>query len=174
MFNSNRGSEGGAIWVGNRGTLTLTSSGLAANVADYGGAIFNSGGTVTLTRTNIGDSNDQGNSALQGGGIFSLDGSLTLQNDTNIESNRADTYDGGIVAVRGQLSVLADNTNDIKDNTAVYGGGLFLQDTNALIAGATFSGNSASSFGADLMSVGSEVTINPTVSISTDGQYYFN
>ena len=99
---------------------------------------------------------------------------MTLQNDTNIESNRADTYGGGILVVRGRLSILGDNTNDIKDNIATYGGGLFLQDTSAQIAGATFSGNSASSYGADLMSVGSEVTINPTVSISSQGQYFYN
>ena len=173
VISRNSGSHGGAIWVGEGGTLVLNDCLLEHNVATYGGAIFNKGGTVTLTGTTIGQSG-MSNTADQGGGIFSLDGKLTLQNDSNILHNRANTYGGGLVVVRGQLHILGDNANDIKSNSAAYGGGVFLQDTSAQILGATFSDNSAAQLGNDLMATGSKVTISPSVSISAEGQYYFD
>jgi hypothetical protein len=102
---------GGGLY--NSGTLTLTTSTISGNTADYGGGI-GSDGTLTLTASTI-----SGNTAQYAGGIRNY-GTMMLINST-VSGNSATTNGGGILD-SGTLTI-ANST--ISGNSAVSYGGLF-------------------------------------------------
>jgi hypothetical protein len=58
--------------------MTITNSTFSGNSADFGGGIFNNGGTMTVTNSTF-----SGNSAISaGGGIANADGTVTITNST--------------------------------------------------------------------------------------------
>ena len=93
---------GGAIF-NDGGTLTLTNSTLSGNLAVYdGGAIFNNGGTLTLTNSTL--TGNTANDTDSGGGIFNNGGTTTLTNSTVAYNSAADAS-GGIVVDGGTLNL---------------------------------------------------------------------
>ena len=164
--------DGGGI-LNDGGMLTVTSSTLSGNSADFGfgGGIFNSGGMLTVTNSTL-----SGNSAARGGGIFNYEGEATVTNST-LSGNSANDYGGfggGIFNSGGTLTVtnstLSGNSvngfgggianefdgevtvtnSTLSDNSATRGGGggIFIISGEVTVTGSTFSGNSADFRGA--------------------------
>jgi len=154
-------TSGGAIYVGNNGTLTLNNSTLSGNSAHGGGGIFNRG-TLTLNNSTLSDSSANGINGT-GGGILNT-GTLTLNNSTlsgnsaAIGGNRA----GGGIANSGTVTL---NNSTLSGNSAVSGGGIINWGTLTL-NNSTLSGNSAESSGGGINNRGTGTLIlsNSTLS----------
>jgi len=139
----NTAPTGGAI--GNSGTVQITSSVLANNVAStFGGAITfgASAGTVTIVESTL-----SGNSAANGGAIgTSIGGSLVITNST-LAGNTATGTGGAVYGHKYPHLTLTNVT--ISGNTAGNGGGLFFTPdgsygtTTLAFSNDIFSGNTA-------------------------------
>jgi CSLREA domain-containing protein len=168
--------DGGGIYVAGSGfppisyspgDLLIVNSQFFSNTAGlFGGGIDNFAGAFQLT---VLDSHVHGNAADSfGGGILS-GGSLDIARST-LQGNRA--LDGGAV-----FSTRANPTSNsativqstLSDNFALNGGGLYLSSnetpTLTTLINSTFSGNTASQFGAGIYTEGDAQTqlFNSTV-----------
>ena len=140
---SNLGS-GGAIYQSS-GTVAITRSTLANNKAfGYGGGIYVETGTLTITASTL-----SGNSAASdGGGIYdygmTYDGP-TLTNDT-ISGNTAGGNGGGIYVNAGALTTV--NVTIAYNTAGIAGGGLFAAGGTAVeIYNTIVASNTAGTFG---------------------------
>lgn len=104
----------------------------------FGGGIYMTGGTVTITDTTISSS-----IAQYGGGIFVNGGSLELTRST-VSNNRLGTHGqaGGLYLRSGTMAI---SQSTISGNTAGYGAGLISSGTMT-ISDSTISGNTAENY----------------------------
>src|SRR5579883_465444 len=134
--NGQSADDGGAIE--NFGTLTVSSSKLVSNSAQYGGGIFNDGSLTVNNYTSV-----FGNSAQYGGGLYTQ-GNTTISTST-FQKNSA-TVDGGAIGETAALKVTSSNF--YLNSAAKYGGAIFNESTGSLVVmgsliGTTNMGNSA-------------------------------
>jgi hypothetical protein len=117
-FNSH-GSNGGAIY-NQGGTLMVTRATLSANTAGYGdgGGLYNDLGTVTLNNTTL--SGNSATNAGTGGGIFNT-GTLTV-NSSALNFNSTELFPGGGISNAGTLTV---NNSTLNSNSGSQGGGIY-------------------------------------------------
>ncbi|MEU1202153.1 hypothetical protein ABZ446_38870 [Streptomyces sp. NPDC005813] len=132
------GAGGGIVVTGN-GALTLTSSVVRSNLANFGGGLSVFTGSRAVVRASTISDNTANNN---GGGIVS-DGTVSVT-ASRITDNRAGNAGGGIASI-GTLTVTSTN---IADNDAGIGAGVangvpgIPQGTAALTA-TTITGNTA-------------------------------
>ena len=137
--------NGGAIY-NDGGTLTVTNSKLTNNTADHhGGAIYNDGGTLTVTNCTLTD-----NSAAYAGAIAN-DGNSTVTNSTFIGNTAGGN--GGAILNFGGATLTVNNTtflaNSANTNNPEGGSGGAIDNLGTLIVtNSTFTGNSAEYGGA--------------------------
>lgn len=117
-ISSNTSNGGGAIL--NTGTVTISSSALASNIANRGGAIASEQGSVTLTNATIygnqaTETNANYSDALGGGGLWLQNTSATIINST-IYKNDSMVDTGGLKKI-GTTTINVANTI-IAGNTA--------------------------------------------------------
>jgi hypothetical protein len=128
--------RGGAIF--NRGSLTLIATTIRNNAADdSGGAIFSETGAVTISRSFI-----VGNTTIYGGGgIASVGGTVTI--DWSVISGNADRFGGGGIAI-------GPGANDLPNTLT--------------IANSRVSGNTTGGRGGGIISGGTLIVTNSTIS----------
>ena len=185
--NTSRGSAGAGA-ISNEGTLTLTNTTFTGNKAIIGGALENSGGTVTGDGdifTNNGFENDGGaleissgtvsltnavftgnNAGFQGAAIDVEAGSLSLTN-ANLFANTFGEFAGAIYNNAGVVTI-ADSSlvNNIKSQGVVGGGGAVYNNSGQVtITNSTLAGNSVDSAvgGAIFNNTGSVILQNDTI-----------
>jgi hypothetical protein len=118
-------------------TLTRGSSG---GVGTMGGAVRNTGGTLTLDHVTV----SQSVADLLGGGIFNGSGGITTINNSRLTGNGATAviFAGGAVA--SESGTVTINASTVSNNTASEGGGLFCEAPGTMILNrATISENTA-------------------------------
>jgi hypothetical protein len=86
--NIDLGNVGGAIW--NFATMTVSNSTLSRNAADFGGAVFNQGGTATVTGSTLSDNIAR----FDGGAIYNFFGALSV-GTSSFSGNFPDNIVGG-------------------------------------------------------------------------------
>ncbi|MGB9977628.1 beta strand repeat-containing protein, partial [Methanobacterium sp.] len=138
-------SMGGAI--SNYGTITFKNSTFSGNIADYGGAIYNYNGNISITGGNF-----TANTAINGGvivnyGNLNISGSNFLNNTANgAEDN---SMGGGVIANIGNLTVTGST---FTGNIADYGGAISnfggTSTKPVKISSSTFTHNTANTGGA--------------------------
>ena len=134
-------NQGGAIYNFG-GTVSLSHSTLSGNRADQGGGIYQEVGTLVVS-----DSTLSGNRASQGGGLFNKYGLWSLTHST-LSANSASDSGGGFYNFGGEHDVsdfeiapvtLTDST--VTRNSARDGGGFFnsgiMTLTNCVVSGNT-------------------------------------
>ena len=136
----NKGSYGGAIYVGSKGVVNMTGGEISSNTASsYGGAISNGGGAVNISGGKI-----IKNKANYGGGIaaWGSTSNILISDNAFISENRAegptaDDYSGGggVYTQGGKLTV---SGGTISKNIASYSGGI---DTWGASTTTTIEGN---------------------------------
>jgi CSLREA domain-containing protein len=138
------------LQVNSGATLSLNSLTIANGNqgAGDGGAIYNSGTSLTITNCTFSGNSSNDDGGTFGGAIFSSGGSVLTVDRSVFSSNSAGANgSGGAIAVlTGPISI----TNSVfSDNQASIGGGIFQVDAeNTLTVGnSTFSNNSALSDG---------------------------
>jgi hypothetical protein len=156
--------DGGGIWNGDGGTLTVIHSTISHNEANLGGGIFSQNGAVTVI-----DSTISGNSARlfdsEGGGIDINSGTLTVVNST-ISGNSSD-FTGGGIATDGRTTVsgstFMDNSAGVMAETG--GGGILNGRGGVLtVVNSTFSGNRTIWWGGGIYNDGHATVVNSTFS----------
>jgi len=156
LFTDNDGGVyGGGVANNSHGTLAILDSTLSGNHASFGGALYAQTGTTTLTNSIL-----TGNSAGYGAGIeVAANGNVTLIG-TQVVSNSADAWGGGISSL-GILQVTADSL--IANNTSGDdGGGLHIHGSSATLDGARVEGNSAVRYGGGIYNSILPLTITNT------------
>ena len=126
----------GIILQSNSVSITVANSILSGNTAQFGGAIYNSGGTLTLMNSTL-----ISNSALSnaGGGIYNLGGTVELNNSTLLDNSAQ--FGGGISTFQGPVTL---NYTTLSGNSATdTGGGIYNFEGALTISNSTISGNSA-------------------------------
>jgi Putative Ig domain len=133
------GSSFGGLF--NNGTLSIKSSVISGNTADFGGGGLGSGGTLTIENSTI-----TGNAAnFWGGGLYNR-GSTTIINST-ISGNAAGFAGGGVYNFFGALTI---ENSTISGNTANHGGG-GLTTGSLILTNSTVSDNIANYAGGGLV-----------------------
>ncbi|MCO5176884.1 MAG: hypothetical protein M9890_07955, partial [Thermomicrobiales bacterium] len=159
--------DGGAIYAASGSVLTVTSSVLDENHADYsGGAIYGYNVTTTIV-----DSTLNGNSVQQlYGGALSISGSLTIYGSTL--SNNSSGWAAGAIDFSGEQVSLTNST--LTGNTAGAGGAM-LANGDVTLTNSTFYGNQATwgyrddyMYGNSLLfpTSGSTLTMTNTIMVS--------
>ena len=175
-YNSATG-YGGAIGVGSTGTITITNSistpQLLNNTASEGGAIRISTGTASIEGATFSN-----NSATTGGGgaiLVAGAGSLEINGGSFI-GNVCSTIGGAVGCIDGQNITLVVDGTSFTGNSSQNGGAIRFSRGSAKINGATFTSNTATTFGGAInlasgLAGGSPVFINGCkfTGNSTDG-----
>jgi len=143
--------NGGGIFLGPLGNLTLTDAVVELNQAGQGGGIHNAG-TMTLDNVVVKDNN-----GMFGAGIFSLLG-LTIRNST-IKSNTS-SYGGGIY----NSGILTIDRSTISANSSSFsGGGIYNTANAATSASMTMTNSTVSNNHAQVNGGGMTSTQNGTL-----------
>lgn len=166
VLNNNDENGGG---IENEGSLALTDAVIEGASAEFGGCIFNDGGSVVLKRVVL--SHCVAHSS--GGGLHSFSGYVSIDAST-IDSNHT------LMSVGGGISVYAGNltaTNStFSSNAADQGGGLYLGGTAIVLVNDTIAGNHSYGRGGGFMCNCSASMYNVTVSrnyaLNEDGDGY--
>jgi hypothetical protein len=151
--------NGGAFTVGNSGTLFLDSVVIQNCTATTGGAIYNNGGSLTVSNSQLIQNNAIGNNSF-GGAIATSSGTTTISG-TLIQGNGTDGRGGGI-AIQGTGEVnLYDTT--VEENTAVNGGGVYNSGGYFQMQNGSLDANTATANGGGLLTEGTSVLSNVTI-----------
>jgi len=134
--NDNRGAIGGGVFASGNGTISLRNVQLDHNQANAGAGIHVEGyGVVSRATLTIADSLIQYNNAdYNGGGVDALYADINITGETPITLNSAGGNGGGIFANDTNIAVkghTAPGNQFLGSNTADYGGGLYLAETDA-------------------------------------------
>lgn len=161
---------GGAI-NNSSGTLTITNSSIINNTATQdGGGIYNSSGTLSITDSVI--SGNKGTSTDShyacGGGICSYSGAVTLTNSDVTENSSS--FGGGIYS-KGYNSTFSVTNSTISANTSdQICGGIYNENGSFTITSSVISSNSSVSGGAGIYNYSGDLTINSSeISSNTSG-----
>jgi hypothetical protein len=118
--------------------LTIANGSISGN---FGGGIFNNGGTLTITNSTI-----SGNSAdLGAGGIYIGGGTTTIANST-FSGNSVSSGDGGGIRIGGGTTTITNSTISGNSASGGTGGGIYqnagtLTLHNTIVANNTTGGN---------------------------------
>jgi RHS repeat-associated protein/CSLREA domain-containing protein len=122
------GSSGGGLY--NKGALALVNSTVISNTGSYGGGLYNNGGAVTLTQSTVSDNRGTG------GGLYNSDGTLTLVQSAvlNNATTATNSSGGGLYNYGGAVTLT--NTT-VSGNRATKNGGGIVSFNSALTATVT-------------------------------------
>jgi predicted outer membrane repeat protein len=164
--------EGGTIVQSNVAITAYLSGedGFGGDIPTYGGGLYASGGTVTVTNATLDKNFAEGEYGYGGGLYVQLGTVMTLSNDA-VESNTADGNGGGLCVQGGTVSLSNDT---IKSNYAEFnGGGLYVVgsgtygNATVTLSNDTVESNKATG-GGGLFVVSSGTYGNATVTLSYD------
>jgi hypothetical protein len=154
--------DGGAIL--NAGKLTLGNINLSDNLADRGGAIYNSSGGVLSI---IGGAIENNSASDRGGGIYVAGGSVSIQG-ADLSSNVANEQGGGIY----NLGTVSAFQADFDDNTANSAGGAVANLGRLKVRECSFSSNEAGSVGGAIFDSSSAMSSVTNSSFSNNGSEF--
>jgi hypothetical protein len=160
------GLTGKGMYIYNCANLIINNCTISNNYApdDFGGGIFNNGGTITITKTTIYSNTAYGN----GGGICNY-GPLTITGST-ISNNSTTAYNhtgGGIHNYNGTLTIIDSIVSG--NSTNHTGGGIYnCYGGTITITGSTISNNSACYYGGGIYIAPTSGTITIGGSSNTD------
>ena len=135
-------SSGGALFVAEGATSTLTGCTFSGSTGLNGGAV-NNAGTLTLAGT----TSFSGNKASGSGGAITSSGTLNVAAGTSFVGNSASASGGAISLTAGNVTLsgvsLGDGTRAGR-NSAVYGGAVSVgEDASLTLTGSSINMNSA-------------------------------
>lgn len=154
VVDNDAGYDGGGLFLYDLGDVTIVTSTVADNTAEYGGGIF----AEDLAGLEVSRSTISGNAAGLGGGLFATSGSyysyapgampVVVENST--VSGNSSEYIGGGIALTGYVQGAVRHTT-VSGNTAeVAGGGVVVPYGAEAVIEHTILANGSASFGPDL------------------------
>ena len=179
-ISGNRATQnGGGVYVENIGTAFTMKDGTIggstaadANAAKYGGGVYISNGTFTISGGKV-----TGNSAVEdGGGVRLSKGTFNMSGSAVISRNTADGYGGGVDVNNGTFNMsggsITGNTTTNDSPNWCGGGGVFVYDGGKFtMSGGSITGNnSLRGAGVELTGSSSEMTVSGSVQITDNWQ----
>ena len=167
------GAEGGGIW-NNLGTLTVTGTEIADNVAmgdeadQGGGGLYNNAtGTIRIMDVMLTGNRATGTSG-SGGGILNNVGGSLIVSESLIAMNEANRAGGGIEDASGSGSEFTVTDSRIIDNVVNTspgnGGGIHIgSDGDLMVTGGSVSGNTAGAEGGGIWNGMGTLTVMGTL-----------
>ena len=160
VFSDNQSADGGAIYIcgmADANTFSFVNDTFSGNIADYnGGAIFVGGlGTLTLS-----DSTVSGNNAGWGGGGIYNDFAIVVSTSDSFLNNSVSSGEGGGIFSCGPFTSTNDTiagnsasygtvSNYSNQSNTGDGGGVYIDQTTFIATNDTISGNTASAGAAE-------------------------
>ncbi|MDO4587009.1 MAG: caspase family protein [Planctomycetia bacterium] len=160
--NSQATANGGAIFVSENSTVSLSKSSLFDNEAVYGGAVYNEG-TLTISS----ESSLKNNSATNGGAVYNA-ASATISGQVVLESNKASNGAAVYNDVEGTLKL---DSVYIQANSASRGAGLY-NTGNAIVVNVVMQANDAVDGGAGIYTNSNLTVINSTLAGNASSTQY--
>ncbi|MEQ8800394.1 MAG: choice-of-anchor Q domain-containing protein [Salinisphaeraceae bacterium] len=171
--------NGGGIWLGGSGTLTITASNLTSHDAEGegGGNIYNDGGAIEIVESTITDGDASGENG-DGGGILSRGGSIQI-NGSILNANYA-TRNGGTLALFDGASFSASRVafannglqpdpEDGSNIRTLRGGGIYVDGASTMMLDTvSLRGNGAAIAGGAIWSDGGTLT-GSQIDITSNG-----
>lgn len=148
-------AEGGAI--GNEGVVTIENSKVSRNLAEYGGAIHTSKGTITIQGSDINNNNAKPG---DGGAIYVVSGKLSLA-DSLITSNASINDGGSIYFNDGEMDISGSIFSN-NSTTGVYtsGGAIIIEAGKLSVSRSDFVRNKSTMFGGAILNSGGSAHIS--------------
>jgi len=155
-------SYGGGLF-NTGGTVVIQTSAFLYNSASSasearGGAIYSQGGSLTLEVVTLLSNTVGGNFNASGGGLYLSGGTAAL---TGVHFDRNDAAfnegQGGGMVIKGGAAVSIEDAQFI-DNSAGYGGGMYVESSEPTVMNTTFLGNHVNWEGGGMMI---EFSLNP-------------
>ena len=136
----NSAYRGGGIFITGSSYPTFGQNHqILGNIASYGGGIYLDNANTNISGITIA----QNQAYADGGGIYLESASPHIDNDFGNNS----AFRGGGIYITGSSYPTFGQCNQILGNTASYGGGIYLENTNSNISGITIQQNHANSDG---------------------------
>ncbi len=149
-FSENTAGGSGGVIFNEDGDLTLDGPNLANNSGRYGGAVFNSLGTVRIVNASL----DSNVARTAGGGVYNESGSVTVSNSM-LTLNTAEDFSflqnsglGGAIFNAGVVDIL---TSTLSVNSAFGDGGALYNANVASVTNSTISGNTSTREGGGIL-----------------------
>ncbi|QDT94090.1 right-handed parallel beta-helix repeat-containing protein [Gimesia algae] len=166
-FTENQTSYAGGAIVAQNGDLTVSASTFTENSSDtLGGGIFINEGVLT-----VGETDFTQNSSSTGGAIYHQISSTfppvftelsiadcTFQGNTTTSAGGAVYFSSGLSLYRSYYTAFIEDSH-FSENSASFGGALYLRAYNLLLTGSTFFNNSASLYGGAISDYSDNLTI---------------
>jgi len=169
-FSKNQGTDGGAIFIHQKGDLEIDGTTFTENkAAGHGGAIQLQKNTSLLIKDGTFTGNKTiGSTSIDGGAIFvNSNVSATIENGT-FTGNTAKGKGGVIYS----LSALTIDGGTFQNNSAT-GGGVVWADANVTVKDGIFKNNTATDGGVFFIDAGASADA-PNVLTIKDGEFYGN
>ena len=171
-FSSNVAGGGGALF-NNGGTVTITSSTFTANTVNgFGGGAIRNGGTLNIVNSTF--TENTATVASQGGGAILIDsGAVNITGSTFSGNSSQNTDGGGAIYHRGGGELLSITDSTFSNNISAADGGAIRNDaTQPLnVTNSTFNGNQAAQNGGGIVNSGPATITNSTFSANTAAQF---
>ncbi len=139
-INENSADSGAGIFI-NSGTLNMNGGTISNNTATKNGGGINSIGNLTISGGTISNNT----ASTNGGGIYSK--SVLAISGGTISKNTATKNGGGIYFDYSSGTLAISDTAEINENSATYGGGIYIASGTLNMTGGTISNNMANSGG---------------------------
>jgi predicted outer membrane repeat protein len=152
---------GAGVYVFNPGSLTVERVRFTANMANFGGGIYNAGSLIATDTTFSGNTG-----FVQGGGIVTTGGGAALITRCTFAGNSGPSGGGGIFNQNGGAITVASSTFSGNSATFLSGTGGAIYSTSAqpvTIANSTFSANQAASAGSGIYNASGSLTITDSI-----------
>ena len=136
----NQAANGGGVYVGKGGTITMSNGTMQSNNATNGGGVYVNGGRFTMTGGHL----ENNSSTQNGGGVYVNGGSFTMTGGY-FDSNSATENGGGVYVTGGTFNM---SGGVINNNTATEnGGGVYVNGGTLTMTGGTIQVNTATNGG---------------------------
>lgn len=132
ITNNTSTGDGGGIWLQSTKENTITDSTISDNsAAGNGGGVMitNSGSPDDLSLLKLSNNTIKSNNAANGGGMYVTSSNFTAEGGDIFDNN---AQNGGGIWVSG-ISVMKMIYENIKENKATIGGGMYLSDDNVSV-----------------------------------------
>ena len=161
--NASSTSYGGAIY-NSGGSVTVTNVTFDSNQAPgVGGAIYSSGGSITVNSCTF----NANTTVSIGGAIMIQSAALTVANSIFTNNISTGWWAGGIFFDAGSR-VLTVSNSTFSGNRGTQGGGIYVfAASSATVTGSTFSGNTATETGGAIFSQSNLAVVNSTFTGNT-------
>ena len=135
----NHDSCGGGILIDHTVTATIIDSTFSDNTASYGGAIYNDGGNLSISKSTF----SNGSGFYGGGGIYNWGGTSSIT-QSSFSNNWANYGGGGVYNSNNSTTDISNST--FSENSTSISGGAIRNYATMTINSSTFSSNSADGY----------------------------